>query len=350
MKIPSLDFELLEKLTVTAGVPGREDLVREVIRSSLPLGKNEFSDDRLGNLVAHIPGKGKRVMLVAHMDEVGLIVQRIHPDGFLKVERLGAISLRALPGNRLSLWTNGGCIPAQVVVKPQHLDTKEMFDISSILIDVGASSSAELKSMGIRVGDVLTWDSPLRTFGKDQISGKALDDRLGCYILIQLVKQLKPQDLHCDLYLAFTVQEESMLTGGVIAVRAHSPDIIIGVDGTLAFDSPDLNGMQSDLRLGDGPALKWMDAIRGKMASFVPDHQLAMRVREIAQEEKIPLQDEVITGLSTAVTPMQFSAENASTIALSVPIRYHHTPIETANLSDLENMILLLREILKKEL
>lgn len=342
-----LDFELLKKLTAVPGVPGREEPVAEIIRSSLPSKINECSVDRLGNLVVHIPGKGKRVMLAAHMDEVGLIVQRILPSGFLKIERLGGISLRAMPGSRLSLWTSNECIPAQVVVTPQHLDNNEPLKLTDIIIDVGASSRGDTTAMGIRVGDVLTWDSPLRSFGEFFASGKALDDRLGCFILIQLAKQLKPQDLKCDLYLTFTVQEESMLMGGVTTARAISPDIIIGVDGTFAFDTPDLEGKQCDLRLGHGPALKWMDAIRGKLASFIPNHKLAIKVRDIAQKENIPLQDEVVTGLSTAVTPLQYNTEGAVSLALSVPLRYHHTPIETADLRDVDYILLLLKAILK---
>ncbi|MDO9546725.1 MAG: hypothetical protein Q7J07_08255 [Pelolinea sp.] len=344
------DFELLERLTAVPGVPGREEPTAEIIRSSLPSKISECSVDRLGNLVVHIPGKGKRVMLAAHMDEVGLIVQRILPSGFLKIERLGGTSLRAMPGSRLSLWTSNGRISAQVVVPPQHLDNNEPLKLTDIFIDVGASSIEETTTMGISVGDVLTWDSPLRSFGEFFVSGKALDDRLGCFILIQLAKQIKPQDLKYDLYLTFTVQEESMLMGGVTAARAIKPDIIIGIDGTFAFDTPDLEGNQCDLRLGNGPALKWMDAIRGKLASFVPNHKLAIKVREIALKENIPLQDEVVTGMSTAVTPLQYTAEGAAALALSVPLRYHHTPIETADVRDVENIILLLKAILMNDL
>lgn len=344
------DFQLLKQLSDMQGVSGREGKVREIIHTSIKSNVDEIHIDRLGNLVAHIPGKGKRVMIVAHMDEVGLIVQRIMPNGFLQVERLGGMSLRALPGSRLSLWTDRGCLPAYAVIKPQHLDGFEKFDISKVFIDVGASSKEAIIQMGIRVGDVLTWDSPLRTFGNDRISAKALDDRLGCYILIQLTKQLNPQDLHCDLYLAFTVQEETMLTGGVSVARAFSPDIIVGVDGTLTFDSPDIEGQQCDLRLGAGPAIKWMDAIRGKLACFVPNYKIAEKIRMIAQQANIPLQDEVVTNISTAITPMQYAGDGAAAVALSIPIRYHHTPIETANVHDVKNMISLLNSIVIHEL
>ena len=350
MKKNKIDFDLLERLIGAPGVPGREGRVADLIRSSLSSKTCKCSIDNLGNLVAHIPGKGKRVMLAAHMDEVGLIVQRILPNGFLKVERIGGTSLRALPGSRLSLWTSKGCIPAHVGVFPQHLDTNEPLDFSKIYIGIGSTSDQETKAMHVAPGDVLTWESPLRSIGDTLISGKALDDRLGCYILIQLAKLLQPQELKCDLYLAFTVQEETMLMGGVTAANAVSPEIVIGVDGTLSFDTPDLEGSQCDLRLGKGPAIKWMDAIRGKLAAFVPNQELAHHVRETAKRNDIPLQDEIVTGISTAITPMLFAGKGAAALALSVPLRYHHTPIETADLRDVENIILLLKTLLTNEL
>jgi len=350
MEINKVDFNLLEKLTGVPGVPGREERVADLIRSSLPSKTCKSSLDNLGNLVAHIPGKGKRVMLAAHMDEVGLIVQRILSNGFLKVERIGGTSLRALPGSRLSLWTSKGCIPAHVGILPQHLDTNEPLDFSEVYIDIGSSSNQETRAMHVAPGDVLTWESPLHSIGDMLISGKALDDRLGCYILIQLAKLVQSQELKCDLYLAFTVQEETMLMGGVTATNSVSPEIVIGVDGTLSFDTPDLEGSQCDLRLGKGPAVKWMDAIRGKLAAFVPDQKLAHHVRETAKRNDIPLQDEIITGISTAITPMLYAGKGAAALALSVPLRYHHTPIETADLRDVENMVLLLKTLLTNDL
>ena len=345
-----VDVAVLEKLVDIPGVPGREERVADFIRSSLS-SSCDCSLDNLGNLTAHIPGKGKRVMVVAHMDEVGLIVQRILPDGFLKVERLGGTSVRALPGSRLSLWSSKGCIPAVAGVLPQHLDTNEpISDFSKIYIDIGSSSNEETHTMGVKLGDVLTWDSPLRFMGQSLLCGKALDDRLGCYILMKLEKMLQPAELDYDLYLTFTVQEETMLMGGVTVVNAIEPEVIIGIDGTLAFDTPDLEGKQSDIRLGAGPAVKWMDAIRGKMAAFVPNQALNNLVCETAQKNHIPLQDEIAVGMSTAITPLVFCSKGARACALSVPIRYHHTPAETADLRDIENTVLLLKNLLMNTL
>ncbi|MBM3137134.1 MAG: M42 family metallopeptidase [Chloroflexi bacterium] len=341
----NMDLELLNELVETPGVPGREEQVAHLIHAHLPEKKTTVVHDQLGNLVAHIPGPGKRVMLVAHMDEVGFIVQRILPNGFLKVERMGGASLLALPGSRLSLWTSNSCLPAQVGVLPQHLSSNEPLELSKVFVDIGTSSIQETMSKGVLPGNVLTWESPLRSLSQTMISAKALDDRLGCFILIQLAGLLHPDDLGCDLYLAFIVQEENMLLGGIPAVNTFSPDVLIGIDGTLSFDTPDLEGLQSDLRLGEGPAIKWMDAIRGKLAGFVPDQKLAHNILDIAKESAIPLQNEIVVGLSTAISPLMYAGKGAASLALSIPLRYHHTPIETADLRDVMNMITLLKNL-----
>jgi len=344
------DYGVLEKLVMIPGVPGRESLVADFIRSSL----SSICDcriDNLGNLIVHVGGKGKRVMFVAHMDEVGFIVQRILPAGFLKVERMGGTSLRALPGSQLSLWASKGCLPALAGVLPQHLDSNEpISDFSKIFIDVGTSSKEETRVLGVKPGDVLTWNSPLKFLGDSLICGKALDDRVGCYCLMQLAQMIKPEELACDLYLVFSVQEESMLIGSIAAINSIGPEVIVGVDGTFAFDTPDLEGRQSDIRLGAGPAVKWMDAIRGKLAAFVPNYTLTNLICETAQKTNIPLQDEISIGMSTAVTSVIYAQNGARACAISIPIRYHHTPIETADLHDVENTIALLHNLLVSKL
>ncbi len=338
MNIDELNLDLLDKLTRTPGLPGREAQVAALIHASLP-ERWETRQDALGNLIAHIPGKGRRVMLLVHMDEVGLIVRRITPEGFLRVERMGGMGVQALPGSRLTLWTRAGEIPANVGVLPQHLDDHYAPDIATLYVDIGAASRQEVEALGVRVGDGLTWRASLERVGQRRISAKALDDRLGCLVLLTLAERLRPPDLECDLYLAFTVQEETMLMGGLPAVQAFAPEIVIGVDGTLAFDTPDLFETQSELCLGRGPALKWMDTMRGKQVSYVPDWGLAQRVVAFAERMGAPLQSEVVTGLSTALSPVPYAGSGVKTLAFSIPIRYHHTPVETADLSDVGALV-----------
>jgi endoglucanase len=316
--------------------------VADVIQKSLPPGF-EVTRDALGNLAARRPGPGAHWMLAAHMDEVGLIVRRISPQGYLLVDRLGGMSLRALPGSPLTVWSeNGARIPAIAGSLPAHLDNTAITPLEQVYLDIQAGSAEAARALGAQVGDGVTWAAGLRQPGEHTLIGKALDDRLGCFVLLSLAQRLAEIDLNCDLTLAFTVQEESMLMGGLPLMQAFQPDFLIGVDGTLAFDTPDLLGQQSDLRLGAGPTLKWMDAIRGKMAAFVPDLEFARRIRRLAREQDIPLQDEVVSGISTAVTPMIYGGAGARAAALSLPVRYHHTPSETADKRDVAQLVELL--------
>lgn len=345
-----LDWNLLAELVAAPGLPGREGPVAEVIQKALPPGY-EVQRDPLGNLAARLPGPGPRWMLAAHMDEVGLIVRRITPQGYLLVDRLGGMSLRALPGSPLTVWTeNGQGITAVAGTLPAHLDNTAITPVEQVYLDIQAESAEAARALGVQVGDGVTWDSPLKLQGDRLLSGKALDDRLGCFVLLSLARVLaETAPPECDLTLAFTVQEETMLSGGLPLMQAYQPEYLIGVDGTLAFDTPDLLGQQSDLRLGAGPALKWMDAIRGKMAAFVPDLEFARRIRRLSREWGLPLQDEVVSGISTAVTPMVYAGAGVRAAALSLPVRYHHTPSETADQRDVEQLVSLLAALVTKE-
>ena len=337
-----LDWNLLAELVAAPGLPGREAPVAALIEKSLPPGF-EVKRDALGNLAARRPGPGARWMLAAHMDEVGLIVRRISPQGYLLVDRLGGMSLRALPGSPLTVWTESGTgIPATAGTLPAHLDNTTITALEQVYLDLHTGSAEATRALGVQVGDGVTWAAGLRQPGEHALVGKALDDRLGCFTLLSLAQRLADTDLSCDLTLAFTVQEETMLMGGLPLMQAYQPEYLVGVDGTLAFDTPDLLGQQSDLRLGAGPALKWMDAIRGKMAAFVPDLEFARRIRKLASEKNLPLQDEVVSGISTAITPMVFGGAGVRAAALSLPVRYHHTPSETADKRDVEQLVELL--------
>ena len=336
-----MDSQLLSRLCETPGLPGREMGVAEVIRAALPADGWETRTDRLGNVTAHRPGKGPHVLLLAHMDEVGLIVRRITEAGFLLVERFGGMGVRALPGSRLTLWTVNGPLPAVVGVMPHHLDDHSPLELDAIYVDAGVGSCSEAEKTGIRVGDGLTWASPLRKFGGSRVNGKALDDRLGCLTLITLARRLSQsnQELPCALTLAFVVQEETMLMGGLPVARRLEPAVAIGVDGTLAFDTPDLDQAQSDVRVGAGPTIKLLDAVRGAGRSFVPHWGLLQHILDLSKRTGISLQPETTIGLSTALTPIPYANDGIAAVGLSLPIRYHHSAVEVADLSDAASLV-----------
>lgn len=346
-EISTKDIAIIKLLVDTPGVSGREFLVANVIKEALPKTGWQIRTDAIGNLTARKPGEGKKILFIAHMDEVGLIVRRITPDGFLKVERLGGISLHTLPGSALDLWTDDGCLNALVSALPAHLVNGNAYSLSSeyLFVDIGASSKDEALFLGVNIGDALTWKSDLCVLPGHRIRGKALDDRLGCFALIKLATMLAENEVNADITLAFVVQEESMILESAPVVHELKPDIVIGVDGTLPFDTPEIDEPQCEITLGQGPCIKLMDAIRGKTA-YLPNWDLTKKMIKFIGDQGFPYQPEVVIGLSTALSLVPFMNMGIQTACLSLPIRYHHSAVEMADFRDLENMIKIMQALL----
>ena len=341
-----VDIAILKSLLAVPGLPGREAPVAQCIQDALPPSGWEVESGPAGTLTAHKPGSGQRVMLVAHMDEVGLIVRRITPQGFLKVERMGGLSVYVLPGSPLDLWTGEGRLDAHVGAMAAHLTQGDRQpDLADVFVDMGVESAEEARAMGVRVGDGLTWHADPCLLNEKRIRGKALDDRLGCYALIRLAWLLASRPVDQDVTLAFVPQEEGALLEAAPVIRQVDPEVVIGVDGTLTFDTPDIDEPQSEIALGGGPCLKMMDAIRGKSAYF-PNWELTTRIRDYLERSGTPFQSEVVVGLTTALNLVPFMNAGVRTVGLSLPIRYHHAPVETADLGDLAALIEVLLALL----
>lgn len=339
-RLQSSDFQLIRKLVEIPGLPGRESLVAELIKEALPKQSWQIQMDPIGNLTARKPGSGPKVLIIAHMDEVGLIVRRITSEGFLKVERLGGISVHVLPGSSLDLWTDHGRLDALVGAKPAHLVNGNIpsTPLEDLFIDIGASSKKEALSLGVNVGDGLTWKSDFCRLPGNRIRGKALDDRLGCFALVKIAEKMAEMSLDNEIMLGFVTQEENMILESAPIVHAYQPDIVIGVDGTLPFDTPEVDEPQCDIALGKGPCIKLMDAIRGKTA-YLPSWDLTKDMMRFMAEKQIPNQLEVISGLSTALSLVPFMNNGIRTACLSLPIRYHHSAVEVADINDLELLL-----------
>lgn len=334
------DFSLIKLLVETPGLPGRESLVVEAIRDALPKEHWETKVDPIGNLTARKSGKGKKLLFIAHTDEVGLIVRRITLEGFLKVERLGGIGMQTLPGSAFNLWTDEGRFDALVGCMAAHLENgnKSETSLEDLYVDIGGTSKEEVLSWGIRVGDGLTWKSDFCPLPGNRIRSKALDDRLGCFALIKLAHALSDATVDYDITLAFVSQEECMLFESAPVVGAIDPDIVIGIDGTLTFDTPDVVEPQCDIKLGEGPTIKLMDAIRGK-TGYLPNWALTQKILRFMETSGLLYQREVVVNISTALSLVPFMNSGLETASLSLPIRYHHAPVEVADMQDLEILI-----------
>ena len=331
----TLDLSLLAELCEKPGLPGFEGPIADFLANHLQARGIDSRTDRIGNVIAHLPGNGPRALLVAHMDEVGLLVRKIYAGGFLAVERLGGTSPHVLPGKRVLVWTDRGPLPGVMSAIPMHLvaDVPQPL-LPGMHVDLGVTGQAEAEALGVEVGQPITYAPSFDRINRC-IASKSLDDRLGCFLLLELAARVQAQASHCDLWLVFVVQEENMLDGGVPAANAIQPDWALGVDATLAFDTPDLTNGQNDLALGAGTVVKVMDRVRGAGQGLIAHPGLRKHLEALAKSAGIPFQREVVIGISTAATPLAFTATGIPTAAVSFPIRYSHSAIEVADLDDI---------------
>lgn len=330
-----LNLSLLEDLCAEPGISGFEQPVAHFLRNYLQIRGIAANIDRIGNVVAHLPGDGPRAALIAHQDEVGLIVRKIHPNGFLFVERVGGTSPHVLPGKRMLVWTQNGPLPGVVGAVPMHLSSEiSQPSLQEMYIDIGIRSQFDVETLGVEVGSPITYSPSF-----DQIHGclasKSLDDRLGCFLLLELAERVRLQSAPSDIWLVFVVQEENMLSAGLPVVHTLQPDWALGVDATLAFDTPELTHGQTSLALGRGTVIKVMDRIRGAGQGFISHQGLRQHLEKLALTSGIPFQREVVIGLSTAATPIPFANAGVPTAAISFPLRYSHSAVEVADLEDI---------------
>ncbi len=331
----SLDLSLLAELCEKPGLPGFEGPIAGFLAGYLHARGIEARVDRIGNVIAHLPGDGRRAMLIAHMDEVGLLVRKIHAGGFLAVERLGGASPHVLPGKRVLVWTDHGPLPGVMSAVPMHLvaDIPQP-SLPGMHVDLGLRSKAEAEALGVEVGLPITY-APSFDRIHNCIASKSLDDRLGCFLLLELAARIQAQPGQCDLWLVFVVQEENVLNGGVPPANAIQPDWALGVDATLAFDTPDLPSGQNEVALGAGTVVKVMDRVRTTGQGLIAHQGLRKHLESLAKSAGIPFQREVIIGISTAATPLAFTVTGIPSAAVSFPLRYSHSAIEVADLDDL---------------
>ncbi len=340
----TLPLSLLEDLCAAPGVSGFEAPAAQRIQAYLGAHHVDCQIDRVGNLVARLPGEGPRVLLVAHMDEVGFIVRKVEAAGFLRLERIGGSAVYAMPGQHLLFYGETGLVPGVVGMTPPHLSGSTPEGIAAIYVDAGARSAEEALALGLDVGTPAVYQPRFQQL-QGCVAAKALDDRGGCALLAQLAVLLAGKRLPCDLTLAFVVQEENVLTGARPVAAATGPDWVLGVDATLTYDTPDLSAQYADLSLGKGPAIKIMDHIRGRGQGLVAHPALRKHLEAVAARAGIALQREVAVGISTAVSPLPFTASGIPTAAVSFPLRYSHSPAEVASMGDLNQTLALLHHI-----
>ena len=325
---------LVKKLTETYGPSGHEQIIREIIREEIKGWADEIRVDAMGNLIARKKGTGsaprKKVMLAAHMDEIGVMVTHVDEKGFVRFAPIGGVFPAHLIGNRC-LFANG------VVGTFGHEKknaTRTNVEIDRVFIDVGAQNAADAP---VSVGDAAGFWRDFVDLG-DRMMAKSMDDRVGCAVLIETMKQSKKSP-H-DVYFVFTVQEEVGVRGATTSAYGVQPDLALAVDITDTGDTPDSTTMA--VALGKGPAIKVKDS--GMLAHPAVKKLLI----DTAQESKIPYQLEVLLAGSTDAMAMQVSREGVPAGCVSIPERYVHSPSELVDFNDTQNAIKLLVNMLSK--
>ncbi len=311
--------ELIKELCLQDGISGRESAVREHIIAKID-GLCEWRVDNLGNIIVFKKGQQRpknRVMICAHMDEVGMIVTYITGDGMLRVAPVGGLNPLVVFGRAVSVGEKG--LPAVIGAKPKHhLSKKESekpptFD--DILLDIGAKSKEQAMEY-VSQGDAVYFRSDYCEFGDGMIKAKALDDRAGCAMMIEMINKT----LSHDTYFVFTVQEEVGLRGATTATYCVDPDIAIILETTTAADIPDVSGNKRVCEVGSGAVVTYMDS------STIYNEQLYKLAFETAKKHNIPCQTKSMVAGGNDSGAIHRSRGGVKTLALSVPCRYLHSP------------------------
>ena len=332
--------EVLKRLTEARGVSGNENEVRAIILELAAQTGARVSVDRMGNVLAEKAGRkgSKKIMLEAHMDEVGFLISGILDNGMLRFKTIGSIDQRLLLSKRVLIGESR--IPGVIGVKAIHLQEPEerdkVFPQKQMYMDIGTFCREETEEL-VEVGDYASFDSRFVRFGDNKVKAKSLDDRVGCGILLELLKE--PHDF--DMVACFSVQEEIGLRGAKVAAWHIQPDLAISLEGTTCADIPDVPDHMQTTRQGKGPAISFMDN------SSISDRGLFRRMVETAESHSIPYQiKENVAGGNDAGC-IQKSRGGVPTLVVSVPCRYIHSPSSVMDLKDYSDTLRLMKEFLK---
>jgi putative aminopeptidase FrvX len=337
-----ISTQLLARLCETVAVSGHEDSMVALVAEELRARGLQPSVDRLGNVIARaVPARpaGPHLLLYAHMDQLGFIITQVREDGFLRVERVGGVSRRFGTGSEVVVVTPQGLVPGVMGVKAHHLAAPgEEFQVPPIpdwYLDTGARSAEEALALGVDVGCVVAFAPRFRALAGGRVSAPSLDNRAGCYVLLEVARALANRGAGCPVTLVASVLEEFNLRGVVPAARAAAPDIALGLDVTPASDPPDLAG-RGGVALGRGPAIKVMDFHgRGTVDGLMAPPALVRALEDAARSRGLAYQKEVTLGVLTEGGRVSALLEGIPVSGICVPLRYTHTPIETADTADI---------------
>lgn len=340
-----LNIQLLSTICEIPGVPGYEQKIRKFVFDTVEPLVDEIRVDNLGNVIALKKGKNnpeqKKIMVSAHMDEIGFIVTHIDDEGFVWFHPLGGFDPKTLTAQRVIVHGTRNLVGV-MGSKPIHVMSAEERNkpakMEDFFIDLGMKK--EEVERFVSVGDPVSRERSLIEMG-DCVNCKSLDNRVSVFILIETLKQLS--DIPYDLYAVFSVQEEVGLRGANVATHQINPDFGIALDTTIAYDVPGASGKEKITSLGKGAAIKIMDS------SAIADYRMVQYLRTLAEQKAIKWQTEILTAGGTDTASIQRMGKNGAIAgAISIPTRHIHQVIETCHKEDVQNCIRLLTVALEE--
>jgi len=335
-------LEILKDLCALNGVSGSEDEVREYIVNRAKKFTSEIGTDTMGNVIVFKKGdktSQSKLVLCAHMDEVGVIITSITDDGYLRFAKAGGIDGRVMHGKAVVIGKDKvqGVIGCKAIHLIKEKDREKPMEPEEMYIDIGVKSRAEAEEL-VSLGDAGAFDEDIREFGDGYIKAKAIDDRFGCAILLDMIET----DLPVDCTFTFTVQEEVGLRGAFTAAYNTKPDIALIVEGTTAADLPSVSGDKKVCKIGNGPVIPFMDA------GTIYNKEVRDILTGIASDNNIAWQTKTYIAGGTDASAFQKTRSGVKAAAIAAPIRNLHSPTNVGKISDMEAVRRLIGLFLEK--
>jgi len=337
---------LLQRLADAPGPPGAEEAVRAIMVGEMkPLTTAAIRYDGMGSVIAQQGASGPRIMIDAHMDELGGMVRRVSPNGFLTMQMLGGWLDQALVDQRWIVIGSKGPVHAVTGIRDIHVlpaeERTRVFARDQMYLDVGAKDAAEAAGMGVEAGDPVVPDAPFTVMnGSDNYLGKGWDDRIGCAVLVEAMRRTAKMPHANQLFYVATVQEEVGLRGARAATQTVKPDIGIAIEGGITGDTSGARPEETQVKLGAGPGLFLYDS------STIANRKMVALVKGTAKEKGVPLQLDLVQGYGDDSAEMQTASGGAPTVNLVVPVRYTHAHNGIVNRKDFDRMVDLVVDLL----
>jgi len=334
-----MDFSLLEKLSDADSLAANETEVRDILKNELSEYKDSFEYDGIGSLIVRKNSTKKdapTIMFAAHMDEVGFMIRYISDIGLAYLMPLGGVEDRAKSMQMIRVTTSNG----EKIKGLLNVEHDDKGNVSQMYVDFGYNTKEELLSTGIDVGNIASFDSKYKELSaKDVVAGKAMDDRSGCWSLVQAMKELKDVELGVNVVAAFTSSEEVGIRGGRLVSKIVDPDVFFAID---VAKNPELDrGFMNTRKLGHGPMLEFFDK------TMVPNPKLVKFVRTVADDHQLEYQKDMFKGGGTDAGTAHLENGGTTSMVIGLPLRYCHDPYSFANKNDLITMSSLIQEISK---